>query len=425
MSRQFPLRGSRSVSRLFALPVLAVAALIFGNAPTQSAGVTTHWYIGGLAYSQINEKHPDLGRLLLSETVWYRRGTTFPDAAQTSLKDHKRKKESDGLSHNQVDDHGGFFTDYLKAFEKKCGRGIEGLSAKETHCRRALAFFFGMVNHAIADGPWHKTFIGHTTGRHCKLENKWGGHEYRHGLADRDIDICLSSRLNGNLGDIEATVKFSKAEFKRKSVALICPAGEFLSGTDCYKCPNDAPTHFILFAADDKRVCQKRVTAPCSRIELPVLETAAAVLSPGASMKQALGEMIATDADKATRDFVSGLLQTAYGKEMSGKEIGGIDKEMGKFYTTALKEPLAVLSHLGGAKSFTRHVEQCDWAFENVMSHKAAGGIPDSAHAVAEAAGALWAGMKSGKPVEFERTGSFDYTIKVAGKAEYCTGGCK
>ena len=174
MSRQFPMRGSRSVCRLFALPVLAVTAMIFSNAPALSAGVTTHWYIGGLAYKQISEKHPDLGRLLLSENVWYRRGTIFPDAAQTYLKDHKRKKESDALSHNQVDDHGGFFTAYLKAFEKKCGRGIEGLSAKEAHCRRALSFFFGMVNHAIADGPWHQTFIGHTTGKHCKLENKWG-----------------------------------------------------------------------------------------------------------------------------------------------------------------------------------------------------------------------------------------------------------
>ncbi len=282
-----------------------------------------------------------------------------------------------------------------------------------------------MVNHVIADGPWHETFIGKTTGKHCKLENNWGGHEYRHDLADRDIDICLSSRLNGNPGDIEATIKYSKAEFKRKSVALICPAGEFLSGTDCYKCPADAPTHFILFSADDKRVCQKRVTAPCSRIGLPILETAAAVLNPGGNMKQALVEMVATDVDKATRDFVAGLLLSAYGKDMSAKEIGGIDKEMSHFYTTALKEPLAVLSHLGGAKSFSKHVEQCSWAFENVMNAKAAGGIPDSARAVADAMGAMWSGMKSGKPVGFERTGAFDYDVRIAGKVEYCTGRCK
>ncbi len=102
MSRQPRRRGPKFVSSLIALPALGMAALVFCAAPARSAGVTTHWYIGGLAYKEVDGKHPDLGRLLRSENVWYRRGTTFPDAAQTYLKTHKRKNESDALSHNQV-----------------------------------------------------------------------------------------------------------------------------------------------------------------------------------------------------------------------------------------------------------------------------------------------------------------------------------
>ena len=67
----------------FFFAILIAGLMSWPSTPgsSQAAGLTTHWYIGGLARVEVRKKDKDLANLLVEQYVWYRRGTTFPDAA--------------------------------------------------------------------------------------------------------------------------------------------------------------------------------------------------------------------------------------------------------------------------------------------------------------------------------------------------------
>ena len=251
------INGSKCVARVFMLAVLV--SFFQMTEPAKACGLTTHWFVGGIAVDQLKKKRPDLADLLIHEDVMYRRGTTFPDAAQNHLK-KKNSKHDDAWSHNQTRADGGFFTAYLNEFRDQCGTDFQVIKDnKDGNCRPALAFFFGMVNHAVADGPWHNSWINKTTADPCRniphANAKTGG---RHPLADHDIDVCLSSRLNGNPADITAVAATAKAKRTNHKVTFICPDGQFLDlidGGTCWSCPEGYKR--TLYGITGKKACSR------------------------------------------------------------------------------------------------------------------------------------------------------------------------
>ena len=242
----------RHRTSIFLCLMFSVFAFCLGAAApsARAAGVTTHWYMGALVIDHLDDKN--LANLLKARSVWYRRGTTFPDAAIEHLKHIKASDaDQDNLTHNDVEKGksgktatGGFFTRYLEGVIQTCGGGKNMLVAQLnlTSCQESLAFFFGMVNHVIADAPWHGEFIGDTTGKYCPdVKQVWGEDEDRHGIADTDFDICLSSRLHGNKKDISNIISVTGAEKTSHKIKLLCNKGEFYSpakGGRCFKCPS-------------------------------------------------------------------------------------------------------------------------------------------------------------------------------------------
>jgi hypothetical protein len=531
---------------LFALAIIIPVFLMSGD--SSACGLTTHWYIGGLAVLEVKKERPDLADLLNTEGIMYRRGTTFPDAAQEHLKEKygDKDKRGDPWSHNQKGANGGFFTAYLDQFRDKCGTDFQTIKTNEGgNCRPALAFFFGMINHAVADGPWHKTWIGKTTGGPCKnIPQVWGGEEGRHGLSDHDIDVCLSSRLNGNPADIAAVAASSKAKRTKHKVTFLCPKGQFFDlvsggkcwscpkkynrtlyaiggdkacsrpafekfkkakkkrknkrvgqgcpkgqfwdvrGGDgllgacyscggynrtaypikhkracsklipeklgkaenhgkgtflcpektfpqigkeyCYTCPADTPVRYPQYDVSDSLACQRVVTAHCSRIKLPVLQTVSGILSPGADQKRAREDMKWTSVQKHQREFIIDTLHDAYEATGASVDVDAIDKEMTNFYVEAMKEPLAVLTHFHAPMTdvLSPYAGDCPWAYENVMNKSQKGSIPDSAAEVAKAMIAIWDAIVGGKEPIFARHDSFYYSVKVGKKTRYCFGKC-
>ncbi len=206
-----------SIWRVGLLLCCGIVCLIGVVPPAKSAGVSTHWYMGGIAYSEIRKASKDLANLLYTEWAWYQRGTTYPDAAQTYFKHHKIKGD-DGLSHNTSSKDGGFFTQYLNEIINTCGNNTKTLIKKnKRYCREALAFFFGMVNHVIADAPWHQIWIGRTSGKHCpNLKHSWSKKpQPRHQIADTN-EILREIHTGTHIDPDNTTI----AEFLREWLNL-------------------------------------------------------------------------------------------------------------------------------------------------------------------------------------------------------------
>jgi hypothetical protein len=263
--------------------VLLAATVFLDGQPAKAAGVTTHWMISETVLERLILERPGLATLLIAEYGAFRRGTVYPDAAQSVMKDEaiRLKLKNDKWPHGEDDNyshdyknHAGIVTQFLKVIRDDCG-GIDfgkatsaanvaktGLTAIQ--CRNALSYLFGMVSHIISDAPWHATWIGNkhkgTLGKACpKIPNDWSKKiQPRHNFADLDIDLCLASRLNGNPLALNTVLKKSKAAKLKTKAQFLCPKGQFpdVETGACYSCPKGY-THNPLLPAKVSGVCHK------------------------------------------------------------------------------------------------------------------------------------------------------------------------
>ena len=209
----------------------------------------------------------------------------------------------------------------------------------------------------------------------------------------------------------------------------MCPEGTFPQvGNDfCYKCPADTPIRLPQYDVNNPLACQRSVTAQCSRIKLPTLETVRRFVGFGEDQKRARNDLIWTSQQKGLRDFVADMLNDAYEATGASVDVDAVDREMTEFYREAVKEPLAALSHVYTMRTdvLTPYAGACPWVYENVMNKNKKGSIPDSASEVEKAMIAIWDAMVDGKEPIFARQGSYYYSVKVDKKIKYCYGKCK
>jgi hypothetical protein len=414
--------------RVLAAVVGALLAFSAAAVPARAAGVTTHWMIGETVLLKLATERPALAALLYAEYGAFRRGTVYPDAAQTWMKNEAKRlglkddkwphSLDDNLSHDYTD-HPAIVTRFIDVIRRDCG-GIDFAKAHSPgevsktamtaiQCRNALSYMFGMVNHMIADAPWHAVWIGKgkqgTLGKACpQVPNDWGSKvQPRHNFADLDIDICLASRLNGNPLALNTVIGKSRAEKQKTKAQFLCPKGQFpdiatgacyscekglshnpalpaetpgvcfrlpgefktakrhekvrlacgarafpdLATGDCYACPASAPQFFPQYGVHDERVCQNRQTVHCDLIELPLLNQFRIVMNPLAHSKLIAEEWVGGNFETAMKTGPVELLKKAY-RELGYKEINveAADAEINNFYLAALKEPLTPLNHL-------------------------------------------------------------------------------
>ena len=204
--------------------------------------MTSHVTVGEKAILGLSNS--DLATLLQDNRNAFRSGTLYPDMSLKYLQDKGGTwlSQSDVLSHGSGNAEYGFpgiANEYLRKLQADC----PSLTAT-AECQEATAFYFGMLNHLVADATWHKSLIYSELKNNCEPGvtdvERW------HLFGDTDLDICLAKKLNsfpaysyftaGQTVTGEFSVDVFNLPTNQAELAAKCPSSSELATIGCYTC---------------------------------------------------------------------------------------------------------------------------------------------------------------------------------------------